>query len=161
MFEIAWNLGEPEWEKARRAAAEHEPGSQYDRDCSAHYYLLYATFAMRSDGLSLFDRDGTDAISASVLDIGYQLARALADVERTGRGQFSASDDDIEVSFSLDGGNVVIEANHFTSKLKVPANEFRRGCQNFLSDVASSLRERAPQLLMWQSVAPIAAYAPS
>jgi hypothetical protein len=162
MFEITWSLSEAEWAKARRVSSEHEAGSEYDRECSAHYYLLYATLAIRSDVSSLFERDGTDAISVSVLDFGYQLVRALVDVERAGRGQISASDDDIEIYFALDGDHsVVIATNHFKSKLKVPAGEFRRACQEFLSAVARSLREHTPKMLSWQSVAPIAAYAPS
>jgi len=157
MFEIAWTLSETEWKKAQRASLEHEAGSQYDRECSAHYYLLYATLSLRSDGASLFERD----ISVSILDIGYQLARAIFDVERTGRGQFSASDDDIEMSFVLEGESVVIAANHVASTLRVPVDEFLAGCRRFLSEIARSLREHAPKLLSWQSIAPIATYSPS
>jgi hypothetical protein len=40
MFEIAWMVNKSEWEKATQAASEHAPGSQYDREYSAHYYLL-------------------------------------------------------------------------------------------------------------------------
>jgi hypothetical protein len=161
MFEIFWNLNENEWEKAQRAISQHEPGSKYDRECSAQYYLLYADVIVRSGSSSLFARDGGDAISVSVLAFGYQLARVLLDIARTGRAQYSASDDDLEIYFSLQRGIVVIATNHFASEMSVPIDEFRSGCERFLIEVARSLRERAPQLLRWESVASIAAFAPS
>jgi hypothetical protein len=97
----------------------------------------------------------------SVLDVGHQLARALVDVERTGRGQISTSDDDIVVSFALEGGDVMITTNRFASRLNVSADEFRSVCQRFLSEIAGSLHAKAPALLAWQSLAQIAAWAPS
>jgi hypothetical protein len=158
MFTIEWSTCEAEWEKARRESLEHECGSQYDIECSAHYYLLYSTLTVRYDSASLFDRNQTDSITVSILDIGYQLARAIVDIKLTGRGNISASDDDIEASFTLEEGVILVTTNKFAPELRVPADEFLTGCQNFLSDVAESLRDRVPQLLDWQSIAPITAY---
>lgn len=161
MFSITWKVDDAEWLKASASVAAHGAGSRYDTEYSAHYYLLYARVEMRSDSASLFARGGTDAIEVSIIDWAHQIAVAVRELEKTGRGRLSASDDAIDVEIDrVDRDHVALVAACFGGKLRVPLAEFLVGCRGFLEEVAAALGTRLPELLEWESLAEVAAFWP-
>lgn len=160
MFHISWSVDEAEWAKLVTAVSEHGAGSDFDRSCTAHYRLLYGSVAFRGDDGSLFEQAGSDdTISASLLDIGFQLAHLRRSLEIAGQGQISTADDGLEARLSVQGRTVAITTNYYDSHLAVPIDDFEAACDRLLVDLAQALRARVPSIIDWYSVAPIIASA--
>lgn len=161
MFQVSWTVTDAEWSKAKDAAIENAPGSDYDRGGLAFYYLLNGLVEIKSKTSTLFHRGGSNACYISIFDLAAQLVFVLSELKKSGHAQICQGDDSLEIYFASKDGVVTVRSNRGPDEVAVPFNEFIEGCQEFLRQFAGTLFERIPQFLKWTSIAPIAAFAPS
>jgi hypothetical protein len=156
-FRIEASAPPEEWAQAEETRGREPPGSQYDQARAPRYDLLNADLQLSQDGRELFpagpgsERPG---YSISLLDLVLGLDDVLGDLD--GPTTFSQADDDLRLTLERRNGTVRLSTNLDRSPLlEVPAGEFFAEWRRFRDSFLVELRDRAPELLDWETLAPL------
>ena len=145
------------WTEAVETRRRESPGSEYDRARQPLFELLHADLQITHDGSELFpagagsDRPG---YSISLLDLVLGLDDALARLDRP--TVFSQADDALQLTLEPGDGTVLLSTNLDRSPvLEVPEGDFRAEWGRFRERFLDEVRRRAPELLDWDTLAPL------
>jgi hypothetical protein len=151
---ISWNIPREQWERARKAVAEHAPGSRYDEYQRGRYHLLLGDIDFAWKGTSLYSDGG---INISLFDISVALASAWLETAFApgSRCRYSQLDDERHIDFVIDREVTIVAVDEMPTPLTVPREAFERGVRTFLEELAAAMQREAPGLLAWHSLRPV------
>ncbi len=165
-FEIIWQLQEKEWEKARQARQQHSPGSDYDNTLTPLYDLLYGPVQMVYGSQRLFpkwEKSATDGLRMPILDFAIGLHQILQTTNfeqatRETRAQYTSHEQRLTFTASRREDHVEfsVDESHAQS-LTLPPAIFVQGIRDFLQSFVGQIKDIVPEILEWESLAPLRA----
>lgn len=164
-FEIVWQVEDKEWQKALAASLEHEPHSEYDLTSTPLYDLLYGPLQLRYGTDQLFpkwENSSMDGIQVSLLDFAVTLRQILQNIDFNTTPITTLAElplRDRPIVFKLFRQEDVVEVGadeRHAQPLHVPPQAFIEGANAFLDELIQQIEAKAPRILAWQSVKPLA-----
>ena len=156
-FRIDAEPSDDAWTEAAETRRREPPGSEYDRARQPLFDLLHADLQITHDGSQLFPagpRSERPGYSISLLDLVLGLDEAVRRLD--GPAVFSQADDALQLTFEPGNGTVLVSTNLDRSPvLEVPRDDLFAEWRRFRDAFLAELRERAPELLEWHTLAPL------